>query len=413
MAHQLIYTGAPQGLQAGRSGNCTVARSRGLREGLILPLEQASTYTHLVLLGQEATVRNPTIHLYRRLLFSGTEYRILSRIVDAGADHTGRSNFLSHHLIFKDEWRGLPSPAAILRYWPGWQDRWDAPPGYIDNLSSDEFKALGQSGELPSAKNPEYLAKGWESTFTTFLQGGDLPADFHWMGTRDAPHPGKRIARLFGAGPEEQAKVLENFPGLISSLDADEAKLLDVIAYALGQRSQAAEQEALGQAQESLDNEYEEIERLAGRIEVVIAGTQANVDGFKEQYESDWHWQYDKPLQLYQNCRADYINPAREVAADHEARRQDAFNRARTDYQAAKDRIASGQLLEPGIAPDHLNTLRTLESAASDCIQKLSDGIQAFEAELNEHNRAEQLHRVKEMEERRKQRRQDAEGIES
>ena len=40
MAHQLIYTSAPRGLQAGRSGYCTVAHSRDLRERLILPLEQ-------------------------------------------------------------------------------------------------------------------------------------------------------------------------------------------------------------------------------------------------------------------------------------------------------------------------------------------------------------------------------------
>ena len=284
MPEQLIFTSAPRGLQAGRSGYCTVARSHDLQEGLIYPLEQASTYTHLVLPGQEASVRNPTIQLYRKLKFAGTEYRILSQIIDTGADHTGRSNYLAHHLIFDSDWQGLPSPASILRWWNGWKkDPWVDAPRYLDAVSPEEFRALGQSGDVPRATMNEYLALGWESTFTTFLQSNDSQNDFTWMGTREEPNAASRIAdlKLFGLTAEEQSTKLNDFSGLISAPEGDERTLLERFELTLGQRSQAAEQQAIVQAQESLDNEFRNIEQLSVRLEGGIKGIQNKSEDFK------------------------------------------------------------------------------------------------------------------------------------
>jgi len=51
MPQQLIYTSAPRGIVAGRSGYCTVARSAKMREPLMLQLERFSYYQHLSLTG--------------------------------------------------------------------------------------------------------------------------------------------------------------------------------------------------------------------------------------------------------------------------------------------------------------------------------------------------------------------------
>ena len=51
MPQQLIYTSAPRGVIAGRSGHCTVARSAAMRDALMLQLEKLSYYQHLSLSG--------------------------------------------------------------------------------------------------------------------------------------------------------------------------------------------------------------------------------------------------------------------------------------------------------------------------------------------------------------------------
>ena len=47
MPLQLIYTSAPRGVVAGRSGYCTVARSATLREAVTLQLEKWSRLRHV------------------------------------------------------------------------------------------------------------------------------------------------------------------------------------------------------------------------------------------------------------------------------------------------------------------------------------------------------------------------------
>lgn len=97
MPQQLIYTSAPQGLAAGRSGHCTVARSASMREPLVLRLEQLSYYQHLSLSGG----KERPIFAYRIIDIRGSRFHVLSRIQDAGLDFTGgptlsRITWLSH-----------------------------------------------------------------------------------------------------------------------------------------------------------------------------------------------------------------------------------------------------------------------------------------------------------------------------
>ncbi len=242
MPQQLIYTSAPRGLVAGRSGYCTVARSATMREALMLRLEQLSYFRHLSLSGN----REHAIYAYRIVDIRGTRFHVLSRIQDAGLDFSGRTNFIAHHLAFSpEETSQLASPAVILGRWTGWQSGWAREPQSLDNEDWSGLAALSKESSLP-AKNwaqatgdavngyglldakpgacfrvddacedriLSLLAESceladvrerrggrvavWQYTFTTSLQEQDNPADFRWRMVH-ANNPA--FARLAGAG---------------------------------------------------------------------------------------------------------------------------------------------------------------------------------------------------------------------
>ena len=226
MPQQLIYTSAPRGVVAGRSGHCTVARSATMREALMLQLEKLSYYQHLSLSGGQER----PIHSCRVVDIRGSRFHVLSRIQDAGLDFTGRTNFIAHHLVFTpEEVRQFPSPAVILRGWSGWVKSWpkepqlleiedwsgltglsgnvsvpatnwqqvtgDAVNGFgllesragiafrVDNLTEEQILALfAESLELLELRDPrrDFRATAWLYTFTTSMQEQDNPADFRW-----------------------------------------------------------------------------------------------------------------------------------------------------------------------------------------------------------------------------------------
>ena len=239
MAWELIYTSAPRGLLSGQSGFCTVARSSGLREALVLRIEQLSSYHHLEVSG--ASAGNPTISAYRILEIRGTTYHVLTRIQPCGLDFTARTNHLAHHLVFAaEELAQLPSPAVILLQWPGWLNSWQGEPRERAPVPAASFGSLrlpGRPGQAwlrgtgdagraagllesqfargcyllcPPAGEQELLElfaetlqllnprgvtapRAWQHTFTTFLQGEDDPADFQWRGCREGT-PGAQQA---------------------------------------------------------------------------------------------------------------------------------------------------------------------------------------------------------------------------
>jgi hypothetical protein len=242
MPQQLIYTSAPRGLVAGRSGHCTVARSAGMREPLVLRLEQLSYYQHLSLAGGQER----PISAYRVVDIRGSRFHVLSRIQDAGLDYSGRTNFIAHHLVVApEELRQFPTPAVILRNWSGWLAAWgkeprqlsnedwgnlgslvstsslpaqtwqrlsgDAVNGYgllelkqgtclgIDGISENEaLSLLAESTELLELRDTRrnFQAAAWQYTFTTSMQEQDNPPDFRWR-LAHTENPG--VARMAGA----------------------------------------------------------------------------------------------------------------------------------------------------------------------------------------------------------------------
>ncbi len=230
MPWQLIYTSAPRGLLSGHTGFCTVARSADLREAVAQRLEQMSSY-HYIRVAEAATAnRNPTVSAFRLLDFRGAKYYVLTRIQPCGLDFTARTNHLAHHLIFQpDEVSGLPSPAAILRFWPGWLSSWQGEPRLLDSIDTSGFAAAAKnclpartwtqvtgdggraagllelhgtylscppdSQELVLAMYCETLQllnsngqtplRPWRHTFTNFLQAEDNPNDFEWRACQE------------------------------------------------------------------------------------------------------------------------------------------------------------------------------------------------------------------------------------
>lgn len=194
MPRQLIYTSAPRGLVPGQSGYCTVARSRDLREALIPQLEKLSYYT-------PGALSNGTICAYRIIDVRGTRYQVLTRIVAAGLDFTGRSRLLAHHLVF--EVSETCSPARIFLEWKGWRDDWAGEPLWIENSAEPAVpKSEEPARTLPFplggvwvSSNVDYrfallqvLAQnGMAESFTNCYQAGDNPSDFAlravWPGT--------------------------------------------------------------------------------------------------------------------------------------------------------------------------------------------------------------------------------------
>ena len=226
MPQQLIYTSAPRGIVAGRSGHCTVARSALMREALILQLEKLCYYQHLSLSGGQER----PIYSCRIVDIRGTRFHVLSRIQDAGLDFTGRTNFIAHHLVFTpEEIRQFPTPPVILREWPGWVKSWTKEPQSLENEDWTDLTALVGKSNIPAqtwqrvtgdavngygllearagasfrvddqtdetvleliAESLELLevrdsrrdfrSAAWNYTFTTSMQEQDNPADFRW-----------------------------------------------------------------------------------------------------------------------------------------------------------------------------------------------------------------------------------------
>ena len=243
MPQQLIYTSAPRGLVAGRSGYCTVARSATMREALMLRLEQFSYYDHLSLVGG---TERPVLAC-RVIDLRGTRYHVLSRIQDAGLDFTGRTNFIAHHLVVTpEEVSQMPTPAMAFRKWAGWISTWSGEPQLLNNedwsgltdlstarclparawagVAGDPVHAYGlleaksgscfcpenatddtlltllaESTELLEVRDSrrDFRAAAWEWTFTTSSQEQDNPADFRWRFVR-RDHPA--FAKQAGSG---------------------------------------------------------------------------------------------------------------------------------------------------------------------------------------------------------------------
>jgi septum formation topological specificity factor MinE len=222
MAQQLVYTSAGKLLEAGRSGFGTVARSKSLSPLLVSAIERVSQFANI-----RGTDRSRVIFVHRRIIAANNRVNLISRIADAGADYTGRTNHIAHHLIISQEEmhnaaaRGI-TPADVLMQF-SWFSRWEETPKFFgpeDDVQLEQaVQPLGHlSGRaawtrltgnhsharllawdgaprngvllVPRGAEPlgllaealaEFGPQSWSRTFTTNLETTDEMADFDWV----------------------------------------------------------------------------------------------------------------------------------------------------------------------------------------------------------------------------------------
>lgn len=211
MAYRLIFTSSARALAGSRTGFCTVARSRDMSEKLAAAVERLGAYDH-------DTMGDSPIFSHRIAIFANTAYHVLTRVINAPADYTNRSNYIAEHIVLtEDETNLLPSPAQFLADKSDWLKSWVGEPKFLENVEikqtaqkfappaknwerifKDPAKAavlLEQSPTIfANAKDGQELlklfaeslallpnkTKAWDYTFTTALQRGENPADFNW-----------------------------------------------------------------------------------------------------------------------------------------------------------------------------------------------------------------------------------------
>ena len=146
MAQQLIFTSTPQGLEPGRSGYCTVARHKDIRQRLVRELERISVYDF----GQQVGGNRVDISVYRKITLGSEEFYVLTRICDAGMDYTNRTNYLAHHLILDGfEIATSPSPAEVFLNWSGWKKKWEEGPRYLNPSEEVVLTGFKSKGLVP------------------------------------------------------------------------------------------------------------------------------------------------------------------------------------------------------------------------------------------------------------------------
>ena len=222
MAYQLIYTSAPRLLEAGRSGFGTVARHREIPPLMVTALERISQFSRLP--GADSA---RVVYSHRVLTAAGRSFHVLSAIRDAGADYTGRTNHIAHHLVVDPReiaalGPACPSPAEVLQAME-WVTEWQGNPVFLEGAQQVALAALrrtahgsawerltGQADQAwllaahgtnrgiclisPSTCDlreiydeslrliPERL---WQIPFTTSLQPSDETSDFRWTGIEE------------------------------------------------------------------------------------------------------------------------------------------------------------------------------------------------------------------------------------
>ena len=280
MAWQLIYTSAPRSLEAGRSGFGTVARHRALSPLLVSAIERTSQFSRL-----PGVDTDRVIFSHRVVTVAGSRFHVLSSIRDAGADYTGRTNHIAHHLIVDPReiaqlGAGGPSPADVLLAMP-WATSWTEHPRYLEAADEVALATLharttgtawqritgdpNQAGLLATgdASRGAYIIQPpgvddlrevfaeslrlmperlWQISFTTSLQPSDESADFRWIGIEErsplraqAESSGRPVLNLASPGtlpivqvahPAEVLSVAPLIPSPASEMDVSPSAAL-------------------------------------------------------------------------------------------------------------------------------------------------------------------------------------------
>lgn len=152
MSHELLYTSAQHGLKPGSYGFCTVMATDGLSKALQDRLESLSGYEHAFAVTDKRAALNPVNYSHLIVTVANQRLHLLSRIADAGADYSGRSNKLAHHVILQPAELTAASPASTL-----------ATPGFCKTQFDGTPRSIPHGATPPTMPRPLTICSAWES----------------------------------------------------------------------------------------------------------------------------------------------------------------------------------------------------------------------------------------------------------
>ena len=135
MSLELVHTSAPKGLGPASSGFCTVAATGGMSRQFMMRLEALSGYQFHFSLSDPQANQNPVNYAHTRISVGGQTHSVLSRIGFAGADYSGRTNKVAHHVML-ERGEALPQgPAWMLMTQGVFIAAWNREPGNLPRRS--------------------------------------------------------------------------------------------------------------------------------------------------------------------------------------------------------------------------------------------------------------------------------------
>ena len=115
MSWELVYTSVRRGLRPNTSGFCTVAVTAGMSRAVMQTIERISAYEFHFGLSDPRANENPVNYLHMLLGVAGKPMHLLSRIAYAGADYSGRTNKIAHHILLSPDELSPAGPADMIR----------------------------------------------------------------------------------------------------------------------------------------------------------------------------------------------------------------------------------------------------------------------------------------------------------
>jgi hypothetical protein len=196
MAFQMVYTSVRSGLVAGRSGFCTAARHREIKESLVARLEDFSAEYDR---GATAGGPLPVVYQHRIVTIRDQRYHVLMRLGDAGNDYTGRTNHIAHSVVIEPseiaELSLSPAEAILALSQRGfWRSHYDEPARFFGVGDTVDLGGLPRCASLPAARWRERTGSHANAA-QLFDSGGPADAGIAVSGTAEADSAG--ILALF------------------------------------------------------------------------------------------------------------------------------------------------------------------------------------------------------------------------
>lgn len=191
MSQELVYTSVPRGLAPGSQGFCTVACTRGMSTNLMQQLESLSGYRQLYSTQDRNAAFNPVVFSHLLLTVAGRRCHVLSRISDAGADYTGRSNKFAHHIVLDAAELPTGGPAWLLARDGFMRSQWNAEPCLLPTGPA-----------IPSGDSPLRICHAWQQ----------VTGDAGWAGVlaeTAAKTPARQAVLVYQPGTDMLALLAE------------------------------------------------------------------------------------------------------------------------------------------------------------------------------------------------------------